>query len=70
MTFRVWFQTMGIPLTAWMLIFSAMMFFVSCIWERGRKSRAMAAMSCLFVAMVLLLVMSLPFNWSAMYNLR
>jgi len=69
MTFRVWFMMIGIPVTAWFLIFMSMMFFVSCVWEQGRKSRATAAISCLFVAMVLLLIMSLPYNWKVIYNL-
>jgi len=69
MTFRVWFMVVGIPVTAWFLIFIAMSFFVSCIWERGRKARAAAGITSLFVAMVLLLIMSLPYNWKAVYNL-
>jgi hypothetical protein len=68
MMFRVLFMMIGIPITAWFLIFMAMIFFVSCIWEKGRKARATAAMSCLFVAMVLLLVLNLPYNWTAIHN--
>lgn len=64
--FKLWYMTVGIIITAWVMMFGSFGFFVWSKWKEGRWAKVVAACILIVLSMIIFIYQVEPFNWDIM----
>lgn len=67
--FKIWYLTVGVVLTGWVLMLLGIGFFVWARWDKGKAAKIAAAFALLIAGLIIIVYQAEPWNWQVLYNI-